>query len=233
MGTLTLTELQDEVRSGMGGRVDLNTRLTRFLNLAQQRLARMHDFDEMETTSTVSLSNTGAATDGDITLPTLRELHSIRVEDGSRSRKLVQKSPRWWDKMLPMPDYHSRDIPSIYTIWNNTVFVFPLPEKSYTNLVRLRWTKWPTALSVGATPSEFREKDELLIELAISYAYRSLGNPEEAAKHEAIVRRLFNEADTIDRDKPDLEQVGDASQGSQTAPQDYWRDPFVRSVDGG
>lgn len=230
MGTLTLTELQDEVRAGMGGRVDLNARLTRFLNLAQQRLARLHDFDEMETASVVSLPNTGAATDGDIVLPTLRELHSIRIEDESRSRKLVQRSPRWFDRMLPMPNYHSRDIPAIYMIWKDVVSVWPLPEKAYPT-VRLRWTKWPTDLSAGGTPSEFNQKDELLIELAISYAYRSLGNPEEAAKHEAIASRLFAEAVTTDRDKPDLEMRGDPSEGSQ-APQDYWRDPFVRSIDG-
>lgn len=229
MGTLTFTELKDEIRAGLGGRTDLDARLGRFLNLAQQRLARLHDWDEMETASVVSLSNTGALTDGDITLPTLRELHSIRIEDGSRSRKLVQRSPRWFDKMLPMPNYHSRDIPSIYMIWKDVVSAFPLPEKSYPT-VRLRWTKWPTDLSAGGTPSEFNQKDELLIELAISYAYRSLGNPEEAAKHEAIARRLFIEADTIDRDKPDLEMRGDASEGSQ-ATQDYWRDPFVRSID--
>src|SRR3990172_3706195 len=230
MGTLTFTELQDEVRAGLGGRTDLNTRLPRFLNLAQQRLARLHDFDEMETNSTVGLTYTPAATDGDITLPSLRELYSIRIEDDSRSVKLVQRSPRWWDKMVPMPNYHSRDIPQIYMIWNNLVSVFPLPEKSYP-VVRLRWTKWPTPLSAGGTPSEFNEKDELLIELAVSYAYRTLGNPEEANKHEGIAKRLFTEADSIDRDKPDLDLVGDARTGSQ-GPQDYWRDPFVRSVDG-
>jgi len=229
MGTLTFAELKDETRAGFGGRTDLDARLGRFLNIAQQRLARLHDFDEMETASVVSLSNTGASTDGDITLPTLRELHSIRIEDESRSRKLVQRSPRWFDRMLPMPNYHSRDIPAIYMIWKDVVSVWPLPEKSYPT-VRLRWTKWPTALSAEATPSEFNEKDELLIELAISYGYRSLGNPEEAAKHEAVARRLFSESDQIDRDKPDLEMRGDPSVGSQ-ASQDYWRDPFVRSID--
>lgn len=231
MGTLTFTELQDEVRAGLGGRTELDTRLGRFLNLAQQRLARLHDFDEMETKSTVALTFTGASTDGDITLPTLRELYSIIVEDDSHSRKLVQKSPRWWDKMIPLPSYNSRDIPQLYTIWNNTVSAWPLPEKTYTS-VKLRWTKWPTDLSVGATPSEFNQKDELLIELAVSYAYRSLGNPEEAAKHEAVAKRLFSESDQIDRDKPDLEQVGDAREGPQ-GPTDYHRDPFVRSIDGG
>jgi hypothetical protein len=230
MGTLILSELQDEVRAGLGGRTDLDTRLTRFLNLSQQRLARLHDFDEMETSSVVSLTYTGADTDGDISLPTLREVYSVRVIDDSRSRKLVQKSPRWWDKMIPMPNYPSRDIPQLYMIWSSTVYVFPLPEKDYAT-VKLRWTKWPTALSAAGTASEFLQKDELLIELAISYAYRSLGNPEEAAKHEAVAKRLFLESDTIDRERPDLEQVGDAREGSAQGVQDYWRDPFVRSID--
>lgn len=228
MGTLTFDELKDELRAGLGGRTDLDARLGRFLNLAQQRLARLHDFDEMETTSVVSINNTGASTDGDIVLPTLRELYSIRIEDGSRSRKLVQKSPRWWDKMLPKPDYHSRDTPSIYMIWKYTVHVFPLPEKLY-NTVRLRWTKWPADLSAGATPSEFDQKDELLIEMSLAYAYRSLGKPDESAKHWNFAKGLFNEAESADRSKPDLDQVGDAREGS-TSPLDYWRDPFIERM---
>lgn len=231
MGTLTLDELKDEVRRGMGGRTDLDLRLTRFLNLAQQRLARLHDYDEMETLSDASLVFTPAPTDGDIVLPNLRELYSIRIWDDSRSVKLQQRSPRWWDKMIPEPDYHSRDIPQIYTIWGNTVQVFPLPEKNYTNLVKLRWTKWPTPLSSPTAPSEFNEKDELLIELAIAYAYRSLGNPDEAAKHNSAARQLFLESNLTDREKPDLDMAGDASTGSMS-PRNYWEDPFVRSIDG-
>jgi hypothetical protein len=225
MGTLTFTELQDEVRAGLGGRTDLNARLGRFLNLAQQRLARMHDFDEMETISTTTINNTGSDDDRYISLPNLREVYSIVVIDESRSRKLKQISPRRWDRMLPLPQYHSRDIPSIYTVWGSVVEVFQLPEKEYS--VRMRWTKWPTDLSAGSATSEFNQKDELLIELAISYAYRSLGKPDESAKHEGVARRLFSEAEDIDREKPDLDQVGDARTGSEVQPQDYWRDPFT------
>src|SRR3990167_8565002 len=59
MGTLTFTELQDEVRSALGGRTDLNARLPRALNIAQQRLARIHDFDEMETLTTTTFGFAG------------------------------------------------------------------------------------------------------------------------------------------------------------------------------
>lgn len=228
MGMLTLLELKDEVRSGLGGRTDLDSRLTRFLNLAQQRLARLHDWDEMEVISTTTITNSGGSGDRYVGMPLLREVYSIVIEDDSRSRKLVQKSPRWWDRLIPLPEYHTRDTPSMYVVWGSIVEVFQLPDKTYP--LRMRWTKWPTALSADATPSEFNEKDELLVELALSYAYRSLGNPEEAQKHEAVALRLFAESDQIDRDKPDLEMVGDARQGSQVAPQDYWRDPFVRSI---
>lgn len=230
MGTLTFVELQDEVRYGLGNRTDLDTRLGRFLNLAQQRLARMHDFDEMETRSVVTIDNTGAATDGDIVLPSLRELYSIVIHDGSRSRKLDARSTRWFDRMVPKPDYHTRDIPSIYMTWSNTAYLFPLPEKAYTNAVFLRWTKWPTDLT-GTATSEFLQKDELLIELALVYAYRSLGNPEEALKHNRFALALMSESEDTDRTKPDLGQVGDAKQvGGQSAVGDYWLDPFQKEM---
>lgn len=228
MGTLTFDELKDEVRAGLGDRTDLDARLGRFLNLAQQRLARVHDFDEMEAISSTVINNTGSADDRYITLPSLREVYSIIIEDASRSRKLKQRSPRQWDLLLPLPQYHSRDTPSLYTVWNNTIEIFQLPDKSYT--MRMRWTKWPTPLSTSNQTSDFLEKDEILVEMSLAYAYRSLGKPDEATKHEGVVRRLLIEAESADRSKPDLDQVGDARPGVQ-GPSDYWRDPFVRSID--
>jgi len=84
MGTLTFTELQDEVRSALGGRTDLNARLPRALNIAQQRLARIHDFDEMETLTTTTFGFAGTTADRFLALPSKREVFSIILLDGAQ-----------------------------------------------------------------------------------------------------------------------------------------------------
>lgn len=222
MGTLTFTELQDELRAGLGGRTDLDTRLGRIVNLAQQRLARLHDFDEMKVISTTTVVNTPSDNDKYITLPDVREVYSIVLVDGSNSQKLTQRTTRYWDTLLPKPEYWARDRPRDYTIWGSTtVEIWPMANATYT--LRLRWSKWPTALTGSAT-SEFLQKDEILIELSLSYAYRNLGKEEDAAKHEAIAMRLIGEAETMDSQLPDLDIMPITGQMSRH-PQ-YWNDPF-------
>jgi hypothetical protein len=226
MGVLTLAELKTEVRAALGGRHDLDSRLTSIVNLAQMRLARIHDFDEMEILSTTTVNNTANDNDRFLVLPDKREVYSIVLLDGANSRKLVQRTPQFWDRYISKPEYWSRFIPSDYMIWNNTIEAYPLPDKTYT--IRIRWTKWPTALSADTDVSEFLNKDDVLIELAVSYALRSLGKEDDADKHERAAMRMLGEAANMDDSKPDM-QITPALSDSQVIsgnPLEYWRDPF-------
>lgn len=225
MGTLTYTELQDEVRSGLGERTNLDSRLGRVINLAQQRLARMHDFDEMKIISTTTIQNTASDNDKYLTLPSVREVYSMVLLDGSNSRKIQQKSSRYWDTLIPKPEYWTRNRPVNYTIWgSSTVELWPLPNITYT--LRMRWSKWPATLSIGTETSEFLEKDEILIELALSYIFRSLGKEDDAAKHETFAKKLLGEAETMDSQMPDLDIT--PLTGLAPARADPWTDPFYR-----
>lgn len=233
MGTLTLTELKDEVRSGLGKRTDLDTRLTRFLNLAQQRLARLHDFDEMEkiSLSTFPFANTSA--DKYITLPGLRELYSFKLIDGQQSRPLRQVTPRMWNRVIPAPQEYTRDKPTHYTIWNNTCVIWPLARQADLE-AEIWWTRWPSEFS-DSTPdvkSDYNQKDEILIELALVYAYNSLGKIDDAQAHWARAKPLLVEAINTDQTKPDLEIVPGPGHEEllNGLSHEYWNDPFIRSL---
>lgn len=229
MGTLTFTELKDEVRAGLSNRTDLDTRLGRFLNLAQQRLARLHDFDEMESRTTLALPYTGADSDKIITIPSLRELYSLRIISGADSRKLKQISNKTFDRQHPYPEYVARNWPHSYILWGNSIEVYPLPHQAMT--AYLRYTKWPTDLSAANGVSEFNQKDDVLIELALAYAFWSLGKEGEAQKHEAQAMRLLGEADSHDREKPDLDIAASNAPVGVAPSTEPWRDPFVRGDD--
>ena len=232
MGTLTFSDLQDEVRAALGNRTDLDARLPRVINLAQQRLARIHDYDEMEVISTTVISNTGNDNDKYLTLPLKREVFSIVLLDGANSRKLIQRTPQYWDRRLPMPEYWSRDRSQDYIIWGNVVEIWPLPDASYT--LRMRWSMWPADLVNANDKSEFLNKDELLIELSLVYLLNSLGKEADAAKHSAIVSMLMAEAAAKDDTKPDLNILPSASDAQVLAEGGIgstpWIDPFVKST---
>ena len=228
MGVLTLAELEIEVRAALGGRRDLDTRLKSIINLALQRLARIHDFDEMEVLSTTNIQNTGSDDDKYIILPTKREVYSIVVLDDAQSRKLVQRTPQYWDRLISKPEYWSRDIPTDYMIWGNTVELYPLPDATYP--IRMRWTKWPTALNASDDVAEFVNKDDVIIELATSYALRTLGKESDADKHESAAKRMLGEAAAMDDSKPDMTITPTLSDAQMVTgqPSEYWRDPFRR-----
>lgn len=225
MGTLTFVELQDEVRSGLGNRTDLDSRLGRFVNLAQERLARRHDFDEMKIISTTTVVNTPSDDDKYLTLPIIREVYSIVVLDGASSKKLKQRSSRYWDTLIPKPEYWARNRPTDYTIWgSSTVEIWPMPNTTYT--LRMRWSQWPLPLT-GTATSQFLNKDELLIEVALSYAFRSLGKEDDAMKHEKFAAALMKDAENMDATLPDLDVMPLSDVGGVRSGEP-WTDPFVR-----
>jgi hypothetical protein len=230
MGTLTLRELEDEVRIGLGGRTDQDGRLARSLNIAQQRLARKHDFDEMEEISLGLSQNTGDPCDRYLQLPNVREVYSLVLLDDANSRKLVQVSARRFDQLIPKAEYWVRGRPSHYIIWNNTVEIWKLPDSTVGYPLRMRWTKWPADLNSPTQKSEFKNKDDLLVELTLVYIFNSIGKETEAAKHTAIAGQLYLEALTADSTKPDLDyQAGGTAQALNILlPAES--NPFVRSA---
>lgn len=233
MGTLTAIELEDEVRAALAGRTNLDHRLRRILNLAQQRLARKHDFDEMENISESILVISDSEQDRFLQLPTLRECYSIVLLDnasgtiGSRNRKLVGQTAQWMDRWQSRPDYWVRNIPHSYCVWGNRIELFPIYDAVYT--LRMRWTQWPNDLVEDTDTSDFLQKDEILIELALAYAYRSLGKEDDAMKHEGWANSLIKDASENDREKPDISHrpsISDADAVGASGIVEPWNDPF-------
>jgi hypothetical protein len=230
-GVLTLAQLEDEITRSLGNRTDMSTRLSRFLNLAQQRLARVKDFEEMRQIENGTFAITSNPTvDKKLSFANVREVYSFRVLDliGGEARKLKQVSPRLWDKTIPEPEYFARDIPTHYTIWAFVAEMWPVPDIAYA--YEARYTAWPTPF-VDATPtqvSDYLMKDELLIALATAYAFDSLSKSVEADRRYKVAGQLLSESLNMDTLQPDLELAPARSifNASSFTPE-YWRDPFT------
>lgn len=232
LGILTLNELKAETRHALGNRTDLDTRLTRFLNLAQQRIARIHDFHEFQQTLNDTFTITSnATTDKVIDFINLREIYSFRILHDAESVKLKQVTTRQWDKVIPEPEYYSRGLPSHYTIWERHAELWRVPDQAYNYSVR--WTKWPTAFSDSnlTATSDFLSKDELLIHLSTAYAFDSLGKIDDADRKYKIVGQLMIEALNTDMKEPDLELAPSREIFKGITTPEYWRNPFIISVE--
>ena len=232
MGTLTLDEIKTEMRSSMGGRTDLNSRLTVVINLAQMRIARKHRWEELEAlfTNTTGFTSTPAS-DKYLTLPSnVRDIYSVRLIDSSNSRKLIRVPNRSWDRKIPEPEYYSTGRPTLYTLRRNIMEFWKVPDAAY-NLEAFGVT-WPTAFT-DASPtlkSDLDQKDDMIITLAMSWIFMTLRNKDEATKWWGIYANMMKDAVGEEIEKPDLDFPVGGKIGAGALGSEYYKDPFMRSV---
>jgi hypothetical protein len=226
MGTMTLTQLEDEIRYNLGNRTDLDSRLVTFLNWAQEEIARQYSFRELQDTDTTKPT---IDSQDYIVQPTgIKDLLSIRVMDGTSSRKLIYVPERTFDALISKPDEYSEGLPSHYYEWGGNFYLWRIPDKEY--LTRIKCIKWPAALSGGGGYSDLLYLDEALCALATAKALDSVDVDEKKIKRWG--RRAgyhINLAIRNDKDSYTDEQVKSNYNLSESAP-NYWQDPFVRGV---
>lgn len=236
MGTLLTSELISEVQLHFANRSDLtDAQVITALNLIQQRLARLHDFEELRKIESGSLGFTAVpATDKFIAFSSLtnsnpREIYSFRVitSDG-RSRKLKQRSYRYFDQNIPEPEYYSTGVPSDYIIWADSFEFWRVPDAAHNYEIRM--SVWPTALVVspGTAVSDFREKDDMLVTLTTSYLFNRLGEYERGGRFWGVFKEMWKEAKREDSTMPDL-TLSPGFDTSHVSGGNPWADPFVRS----
>ncbi len=236
MGDLTATQLISEVTRHFAGRDDLtNADYVIALNLNQTRMARAHDFEELEFTETKTFAITATpANDKRIAFSSLtnsnpREIYSFRVitADG-RSRKLRQLMPRAFDAEIPEPEFHARGVPSIYTRWADAFEVWQVPDETHS--FTLRGSKWPTDFSTSDlnAKSDLDKKDDLLIFLTVSYLFGSLGEYERANRFFGIFAAVYKEAELENQLRPDLDLVSRSTSGESAEIGKPWLNPFVK-----
>ena len=236
MGTLTLAQLKDEIRVHLGNRTDQDSRLTTALNIAQTRIARLRDFEELQVSADLSYPTTfqdDPTLDRFINFSSLtnsdpREFYSLIIRDEGRSVKLKRKTVRQMDSLIPMPDHFSTNRPQLYVIWADRIELWPVPDQQYSGIIR--FSKWPTVFSDSDTTptSDFRQKDDILLYMGVSYIYHSLGEYDRAKQFYGFAKTNYDEAVFEDSEKPDLD-IAPASEFPSFS-NEYWKDPWVRSV---
>lgn len=237
MGTLNLSSLISNVQDFFGNRDDITDEDTiGYLNLAQEQIAKLEDWEELENTISGSFSVTATALDDKfLDLGTsLKEVHSFKVitNDG-RSRKLDFISLRRFDSQIPEPEYFARGVPSVYTLHKGDAELWRIPDDTYSYIIRT--TNWPTAFSssdLGAK-SDLDRKDLPLIYRTASIIADSLADTVTAKRYYNIYAQLIGIDQSEEDIKPDrkiLPPSEVARSGGVRREGEYWTSPFITRV---
>ncbi len=227
MGTLTGAQMETEVKNNLGGRSDLDSRLYIFLNWAQEEIARQVRLRELQQIDT---GQDCVASQAYISHPTnMRDLISIRVLDGTNSRKLIWIPRRKFDKKISKPDEYTEGTPTHYTSWGTNFYLWRIPDEAFAT--EIQYIQWPTAFTAASgSASDIERMDEAICALATAAAMASLKDFGETFGYwNQRASLLINIAMRNDKGLfIDEAVVGDYDyQLSESAP-NYWQDPFVR-----
>lgn len=236
MANLPLSSLITEVRGGLGNRVDptlTDTRVISALNIAQQRLGRFYDYQELnQDLSAVALFTGVPAIDKFLSLPTgTRSIHSLVLQDGANSRKLTEKPWRAFDRQIPLVEYYAPSWPTTYTRFGvQYVMLFPAPQAAYTYWLRATILAQAFLSTNTSAISQFVDKDDILIFWALEYLWRVYGRHDRADEFDKMAIARAKEAKGNDEDRPDLDVS--TAPISTSSPGAYWQDPFQMGTPG-
>jgi hypothetical protein len=217
--------MEDEIRGNLGNRTDLDSSLVNYINFAQDMMARQYDFEELEIALTDAFTHALATW-----VPTIRpkSIHSLRLIDGSNSRKLQFIPHRLWDEILPDVASYSEGRCTHYTLFNATIEVYPIPDSAYVR--KTRYSGYPTTL-LDASPaltSDFIKKDDIIICLATSWAFRRLGNIEKMNFWANQGWTQLREDILTESRRPDEDIL--PTQEIQGIMGEGWKDPFIKQL---
>lgn len=162
----------------------LGDRVVDFLNWGQQRVARFHNFHELNIlhtgASTVTTIKTYPFVSGSNNLGLTRpkDIASIRLIDSENSRILRRRSPRWFDQQIPRPENYVAQRPEMYIRWGNEIELFRIPDTAYN--LSIRYPQWAPDLTSASQTSVFERKDQLLITVGVLEGYLHFQEYEDA-----------------------------------------------------
>ena len=185
-----------------------------WLNTAMMRISKLHDFREMYKLYT---RDTVASTKSYTFPGNYKVILSLRVEDGTSSRKLEMILPQRLDKARPYPEDDSEDKPSVYVPYGNEFELIPIPDAAYTMYIRT--IQWPSSITSTATTIDYEpNKDDVILAYMLADAFNYLQMLTDATKWEGTANKRLAEAISIEERLPDWNPV---AEGFSSIPREY------------
>jgi len=153
-------------------------------------------------------------------------IYSVRLINGSMSKKLEPITARRADLYTPFGQQESVGRPSHYIEWKDWLQLNRIPDDTY--VIKIRYFKWMDAFDDDTDTSEVSHIDDLIIKAAAIHIWEILGEPEQASIMRNAVEVGLAKCGKLERMKPDLvlkPRIGAVAR-SDSSTQD---DPFIHS----
>lgn len=220
---------------------DLQTRVRRYLDWAQRRIARHYNFHELTIIKDSTLTADTKRyvwTDSPISLTRPKDIGMIILLDSANSRRMHRVAYKSYVNRFPRPENYSSGIPRIYTRVGNNLEFFYIPDAAYD--IRIIYPQWPTPFTSSSQTSDFENKDELLIVMTVMETYLALEEYTDAAAWFNKGLGMLNDAVKVEGDidwepqaEPiDLGGIGSLSGTPWTEPGSTADDPLYMYPDG-
>jgi len=234
-----VTEICNVVGKALGASAPsgalLQDRVVTYLNWGQKRIARVYDFDELNTLLTTPTLVADVkrypleSGTNNLGLTRVKDISSIRLIDAENSRKLERWSYRKLDKRFPRPENYSTGRPSVYVRHGNYLEFFKIPDDTYSLSVRI--SQWAQDLSSTSQTSDFQDKDELLVTVGVLETYLALEEYSDAKiwfeKFMGEMRDCISAESDVDWEPQAVPFGSIVSYGSG----EPWKDPYGSAGD--
>lgn len=227
---MTLDELKARVISRIStDNAVIQTAAEDGINSAIDTLCMLQDFDELTSLSTSSTTSPNKKIydlETDFGLVRPKDILSIRLIDGSSSKKLTFVPPQELDQKIPYTEIYLTGRPSFYTRRGKQIELFRIPDKEYP--LHIFYIQWHPKLVDGTDTLLVQKIAPIVIELATAHVYSVIsGSPAFD-----IVRMAQTMIGTTRKDittRPDDFYVARKFDSQKVyKPAEYWIDPFVR-----
>ena len=232
---MTHSELRDEVRANVRRSTNAlaNSRITTWLNWAIDLIADLHTFEEMRQIVTGSTQ----ADYKRYSFPSsMKDIHSLKLIDGTMSRKLICVSSRHFDKNIPRPETYAKGRSTWYVDYGTLFELYKIPDKAYD--LELRASFYPTHLSgdadtikIGLLNVSFsRIADKLSCYAATAEGLDSLKEHDDAKTWWNKFYAAYKVALQTDHSAEDWEPIAREFTSTRVATGEYWNNPLIRSM---
>lgn len=234
-GVLTREQIENEALDNVAkngvltlqSSTTLRARTTIWANRAQLWVARRADLLQAQATASTVASQAAYSFPSNF-----RNIYSIRLIDGTNSRKLSCVMPWQMDNLIPNAAAETTQRSWFYVPYKDagTFELYPIPDGVYT--LKLRYSYWPSDFTSSSATSQFTNCDDALICYTTMFAFRWLQELKDAAYWEKAGDEIVDQAKKLSDEInqfPDWAPVADGFSVSPSAQAgDYYNNPFIR-----
>lgn len=218
---------RDKTSLSADGATTYEARIKQWLYWSHLTMARLYAFPELDAdpvTYTLTLDQ-HVYTFNSIGLTRVRQILGVSIINGTSSKKIPQILARTFNEDHPYITGDSSQMPSEYTIYGRRIELWRKPDSAYSMVVR--YNQLPADYTSGSAASSYLNKDDVIIAGAVTHAYISLQELEDAKYWARVFEARFQTVVGPEIDPGDWEPEGRAFDfNSQRSSLDAHTNPF-------